>query len=168
MINCTFRKNLPINVPEGYRGKIYVFRHKTFKLVRISLSGTRSLPFKCRYSQSHEHPQPKGTQSHRNFYCRRKVSRNSKERDASWKWRIGSCIIDTDLSHIFGSNVGKYFRVLLREKGPHKPMFAYDLVSIHSLWIYTDLLEWNIVCDRKIRLLRCFPFISKSKNQGRL
>ena len=29
-----------------------------------------------------------------------------------------------DLGHIFGSNIGKEFGVLLRGKGPHKPEFA--------------------------------------------
>ena len=47
---------------------------------------------------------------------------------------------------------------MLRGKGPHKPEFAYDIVHIHSLKIYTDLIEYNIVGDTKAPLLRCFPF----------
>ena len=69
----------------------------------------------------------------------------------------------TDLGHIFGSNVGKEFGVMLRGKGPHKPEFAYDTVRIHSLMIYTDLIEYNIVGDTKTPLLRCFLLISKLK-----
>ena len=49
----------------------------------------------------------------------------------------------------------------LRGKGPHKAEFAYDIVRIHSLMIYTDLIEYNIVGDTKAPLLRCFLFISK-------
>ena len=49
-------------------------------------------------------------------------------------------------------------------KGPHEPTFAYDIVRIHSLMIYTDIVEYNIVGDTKAPLLRCFPFISKLKS----
>ena len=69
-----------------------------------------------------------------------------------------------DLGHIFGRNVGNEFGVMLRRRGPRKPEFAYDIVRIHSLMIYTDLIEYNIVGDTKASLLRCFPFISKLKS----
>ena len=52
----------------------------------------------------------------------------------------------------------------MRGKGPHEPTFAYDIVSIHSLMIYTDIVEYNNVRDTKAPLLRCFPFISKLKS----
>ena len=45
-----------------------------------------------------------------------------------------------------------------------KPPFACDIVRIHSLMIYTDIVEYNIVGDTKAPLLRCFPFISKVKS----
>ena len=38
---------------------------------------------------------------------------------------------------------------MLKGKGPHKPEFAYGIVRIHSLMIYTDLIEYNIVGDTK-------------------
>ena len=69
----------------------------------------------------------------------------------------------TDLSHIFGNNVRNQFGVLMIGKGPHEPEFAYDIVRIHSLMFYSDLVEYNIVGDTKTPLLRCFPFISKLK-----
>ena len=53
---------------------------------------------------------------------------------------------------------------MLRRKGPHKPEFAYHIVPIHHLMIYTDLIEYNNVGDTKAPLLRCFPFISKLKS----
>ena len=77
----------------------------------------------------------------------------------------GVAFFSTDLRHIFGSNVGNEFGVMLRGKGPHKPEFAYDIVRIHSLTIYTDLIEYNIVGDTKAPLLRCFPFILKLKSR---
>ena len=76
----------------------------------------------------------------------------------------GLAFFSTGLGQFFGSNVGKEFGVILRGKGPHKPEFAYDIVRIHSLMIYTDLIEYNIVGDTKAPLLHCFPFISKLKS----
>ena len=65
----------------------------------------------------------------------------------------------TDLGHILESNVGKEFGLMLRRKGPHEPEFAYDLVRIHSLMIYTDLIEYNIFGHTQAPLLRCVLFI---------
>ena len=56
------------------------------------------------------------------------------------------------------------FGVMLRGKGPHKQKFAYDIVRIHSLMIYTDLIEYNIVGDTEAPLLRCFLSIWKLKS----
>ena len=53
---------------------------------------------------------------------------------------------------------------MLRGKGPHKTEFAYDIVREHSLMIYTNLIEYNIVGDTKAPLLRCFFFVSKLKS----
>ena len=55
------------------------------------------------------------------------------------------------------------FEVMLRRKCPHKLEFAYDIVRMHSLMIYTDLIEYNVLGDMKAPLLRCFLFISKLK-----
>ena len=79
------------------------------------------------------------------------------------KERSGLASFITDLGHIFGSNVGNDFGVLLRGKGPHKPKFPYDIVLIHSLMIYTDLIQHNIFGDPMAPLLRCFPFSSTLK-----
>ena len=74
--------------------------------------------------------------------------------------RSGLAFFSTDLGHIFGKKVVNEFGVMLREKGPHKPEFAYDNVCIHSLMIYTDLIEYNIVGDTKAPLLRCFFYFA--------
>ena len=52
----------------------------------------------------------------------------------------GLAFFSTDLGHIFGSNVGNDFGLMLRGKEPDKLEFAYDIVCIHSLMIYTDLI----------------------------
>ena len=75
----------------------------------------------------------------------------------------GLAFCSTGLGHNFGNNVGNEFGVLMKGKGPHEPQFDYDIVRFHSLMIYSDLVEYNIVGDTKAPLLRCFPFISKLK-----
>ena len=75
----------------------------------------------------------------------------------------GFAFCSTDLGHIFGNNVGNHFGVMMKGKGPHEPQIAYDIVRIHSLMIYSDLVEYNFVGDTKAPLLRCFPCISKLK-----
>ena len=75
----------------------------------------------------------------------------------------GIAFCSTDLGHIFGNNVGNEFGVPMIGRGPHEPEFAYDIVRIDSLMIYSNLVEYNIVGDTKVLLLRCFPFISKLK-----
>ena len=75
----------------------------------------------------------------------------------------GLTFCSTDLGHIFGNNVGNQFGVLMKRKGPHEAQFAYDIVRIHSLMIYSDLVEYSIVGDTKAPSLGCFLFISKLK-----
>ena len=77
----------------------------------------------------------------------------------------GLAFCSTDLGHIFGNNVGNEFGVMMIGKGPHEPEFAYDIVRIHSLMIYSDIVEYNIVGDTKAPLLWNFPFISKLREE---
>ena len=72
----------------------------------------------------------------------------------------GLALCSTELGHIFGNNVRNEFGVMMTGKRPHEPQFAY-IVRIHSLMIYSDLVEYSIVEDTKAPLLRCFPYISK-------
>ena len=75
----------------------------------------------------------------------------------------GLAFCSTDWGHCFGNNVGNELGVLMIGKGPHEPEFAHHFVRIHSLIIYSNLVEYNNVRDTKAHLLRCFPFISKLK-----
>ena len=52
---------------------------------------------------------------------------------------------------------------MLRAKRPDKLELAHDHARIHSLMIYTDMIENNIVGDTTVLLRRCFLFISKLK-----
>ena len=69
----------------------------------------------------------------------------------------GLAFCSTDLGHIFGNNVGNQFGVLMKGKGPHESDFAHNIVRIHSLMIYSDLEEYNIVGDTKIPCYNAFP-----------
>ena len=75
----------------------------------------------------------------------------------------GLAFFSTGLGPTFGSHVGDKFGVMLRGKGPHKPKFAYDIVRIHSLVIYTDLIEYNIVGDTKTPSCVAFFLIRSSR-----
>ena len=59
--------------------------------------------------------------------------------------------------------MGNEFGVLMIGKSLHEPEIAYVIVRIHSLMVYSDIVEYNLVGDTKAPLLRCFPFISKLK-----
>ena len=94
-----------------------------------------------------------------------KVSRRTQKVEIYLaKEGFGLAFFSSYLGHIFRSNVGNEFEVMLRGKGPRKPEFAYNIVRIHSLMINTDPIEHNIVGDTKVTLVRCFPFISKLKS----
>ena len=69
----------------------------------------------------------------------------------------GLAFCSTDLGHIFANNVGNHFGVLVKGKGPLEPQFANDIVRIHSLMIYSDLVEYNIVGVTKLPCYAAFP-----------
>ena len=68
-----------------------------------------------------------------------------------------------DLGHNFPSSVGNDLGVLVRRR-PQKPVFACDIVRIHSRMTYTNLIEYNLFGDTKAPLRHSFPFISKLKS----
>ena len=75
----------------------------------------------------------------------------------------GLAFCSTSLGHIFGNNLGNEIGILIIGKGPHELEFDYDILRIHSLMIYSDLVEYNLAGDTKTPLLPCFPSISKLK-----
>ena len=68
MGGCNLRNIVPINVPKCYGREIYVFWQETFKIIRILLPGTWSLPFPYGYCWSYEHFHSRKTQSQRKLY----------------------------------------------------------------------------------------------------
>ena len=45
--------------------------------------------------------------------------------------------------------------------GPHFPKFPYDIVRIHTLMIYSDIVDYNIVGDTKAALYDAFRLYQK-------
>ena len=72
-------------------------------------------------------------------------------------------IFSKDLGKSFRSNVCNDFGTVLWEKRPHEPIFAYDIVCIHSHKAHTDFFEYNNDGDTAAPLLRCFLFVAKLK-----
>ena len=164
MGGCNFRNILTINVPNVTEGKFMFFDRKLSKSSEFDylepglyLSITDFVEaMNILIQERHNH----------NENCIKvEVSRRTQKVEIYLaNKRSGLAFFSTDQGHIFGSIVGNEFREMLRGKGPHKPEFAYDLVRIYSLMIYTDLIEYNIVGDTKTPLVRCFPFIAKLKS----
>ena len=50
-------------------------------------------------------------------------------------------IFSSDLGYLFRGDVRNDSGMLMRGKKPHEPTFAYDIVRIHSIMIYTDTVE---------------------------
>ena len=77
--------------------------------------------------------------------------------------KSGLAFFSTDLGHIFRSNVGIEFGVRLRGRGPLNLEFAYDIVRIHFLMIYTDRIEYISLATRRLPCCVFFPLVSKLK-----
>ena len=158
-----FKKILPINVPNINGAKFQVFWRETFKIYVNLQSKAWSIHFHHRYCGSHEYAHSREKQ-HNETCITVKVSRRTQTvvtmlaNDTS-----GLAFSSFDLRHDFGDNVVNEFGVLMIEKGPYEHGFAYDIVRIHSLMIYSYLVEYSIAGDTKAPLLRCFLFNSKLK-----
>ena len=163
MGGCNFKNILPINVPKHNRGKIKFFDAKLSKLT--STYNLETSLYTCITDIVEAMNRLIQERNNHNETCITfKVSRRTQKvviMLANNTSGLGFC--STDLGYIFGNNVGNEFGLLMIKRGPHEPEFAYDIVRIHSLMIYSNLVEYNIVGDTKAPLLRCFPFISKLK-----
>ena len=158
MGDCIFEKNLPMIVSKCYRRKNDVFRQNIFKIARNLPTGIWSLTYRYGYCWCYEHFHSKKTQPQPKLITV-KMSRELKKLRLTMQMKdlvLHSLVRTRDT--FLGSNVGREFGVMLREERPQKPEFAYDIVRIYSLMIYTDLIEYNIVGDTKAPLLCCFPF----------
>ena len=61
-------------------------------------------------------------------------------------------IFSTDFGLMFGGDVRNDSGLLMRGKEPHEPSFAYDIARIHSLMIYTDIVESGILLETQRHL----------------
>ena len=94
-----------------------------------------------------------------------KVFRSTQKIELTLENETSSLVLlSPDLIHIFGISTGNESGIWMRGKGPHKPPLEYDIVRIHSLMIYSDIVEYSMVGDSKAPLLRSFPYISKVKS----
>ena len=74
-------------------------------------------------------------------------------------------IFSTNLCHVLECEKAVYgMGVFMSGAGPHFPKFSYDNVRIHTLMIYSDIFEYNVVVDTKAAPLKCILFIFKIKN----
>ena len=90
------------------------------------------------------------------------VSRRTQKNEINLtKKKSGFAFFSMELSHIFGSNVGKDFGIFLEENWFQKTLFAFEFVSIQCLMRYTELIEYNINGDTKAPLMRYFLFDSQ-------
>ena len=93
-----------------------------------------------------------------------KISRRTQKKDIYFAFEgFGLAFFSLDLRLIFGGHVGNENGVMLRAKRPNKLGFTYDVARIHSLMLYTDLIEYNIIGNTKFPLLLRVLFLSKPK-----
>ena len=159
-----FQKNPTHQCTKMLRRGNLCFLTKFFKVIRILLPGTLSLPFITDIVEA-MNLLVQERHNHSENCIKVKVSRRTQKVEIYFAIEgSGLAFFSTDLGHIFGSDVGNEFGVISRKNGPHKPEFAFDIVRTHSLMVYTDVIEYNIVGDTMVPLLLCFPFISKLKS----
>ena len=82
----------------------------------------------------------------RHNHCESRIILKSSRRTRKVEISFASDISDLsffsrDLGYISGSDVGKEFGVMLKDKGPHKPEFVNDTVRLQPLMIYTNLIR---------------------------
>ena len=75
----------------------------------------------------------------------------------------GLAFCSTDLGQNFGNNVGNDFGVPMIRIVPHEPEFAYNIVRMFSLMIYSVLVEYNIVFRHKSSLATMLSLYLKAK-----
>lgn len=65
-----------------------------------------------------------------------------------------------DLSNILGFQCDTAYT----DEKEHQSLYPVDISRIHSVLVYTDIIEHDIVGDTRAPLLRSFPFINRLRN----
>ena len=168
MEDCNFGKILPIKAPKCHRGKFYVFRWNKFRnrLNCTIWNPVSTHPFIFVEALNTLIPEK---HSESESCITTKMSRRTQKIEIyRANEQSGLALFCMDLRHFFGCNDGKKFGVMLRGKRPHQSEVAHDIVRVHSLIIYKDLIGYNIVSDAKGPILRCFLFISNLRSEDNI
>ena len=72
--------------------------------------------------------------------------------------KAGLAFFGTASQQFFRNNVGNTFGVMSIGKKLQKLDFVYDIVRIHFLILYTNMIEYISFGDTKTPQLRFFPF----------
>ena len=132
-------KILAINEPKFNRRKFIVFDKQRSKSSEINLFCNPVLSLRILFEAKILLVQER--HNHRESYITVEVSRGKQKFEIYLADEVYDLeFFGTDLGHFFGSNVGNDFEVILWEKGPHKQKLAYDIVHIHHIMIYTDMI----------------------------
>ena len=162
-----------IFAPEYYRCKVFLSRccNSRYKTFWLLYNWCRTICINIWYCERneqkiHEREKYQKNKSIKKVSIKLKVNRITQRLSLSLPNENSLVVIfSTDLCHVFGCEEAVYgMRVFMSGAGPHFPKFPYDIVRIHTLMLYSDIVEYNIVGDTKAALLRCIPFISKIKN----
>lgn len=70
-------------------------------------------------------------------------------------------IISNDIASIFGFPNGKR----LTSRGPHIAEYPVDIQRVYSMFVYTDIIEPQILGDRMAPVLRAIPIYSALRKQ---
>ena len=159
-----FKDILPIIVPKNYRGKAHVLTRKLSNSSKFYYKEPGFYPSNTDFVETLNTRMQERHNQTESCITVRVSRRTQKVNNYLADEGSGLAFFKTDLRHIFGDIVGFENGVMLRGAGPYKPEFAYDIVRINSLNIYTDLIESNIVGDTKAPFVCCFPFKSKLKD----
>ena len=63
------------------------------------------------------------------------------------------------LSHNFGCDLEQnQTGVIMKGKGRHCPQYSYDIIRIHFLMVYSDIIKYNIVGDTKTPFTALYSF----------
>lgn len=73
-------------------------------------------------------------------------------------------LASNDLTCIFGFTEQRDQGIILTGDNDHEAPLPIDILRFHSMMIYSDIVEYNIVGDTKAPLLRCFPLMSKVRD----
>ena len=166
MRGCNFLNILPVNVSKGHRGKVLYCIKKRLKSLDYYYVDSGSYPSSRDnikainlFQEKHNHSESCITFD---------ASRITQKLDIYLAVeRLCPAFFNTDSGHVFWSTVGNEFAKNLRRKRPKQPTFVFDIFHIHSLKLFTDLKDNNIVgmnyqtsINLKFTPLFKFPFQS--------